>query len=482
MKRILREAIGSGGGIDGMSARAALMEYRSTPQRDLKHSPAELLFGRAVRDLLQLQEGKWLQDPRYLLTAEEREERYAEKLKREGAKWAEHTRTLEPLKPGDDVLVQCHAGAQKGKWTKSGRIVQKVGESSYVVRYDGTGRASKRNRTHLRKMTVAPTPVTEHETSAIRRTNEDGTRASGAQPTQDSDKHSWEETNEEHSPKGQMSQGPDIRQTQHLAVSCKVEDRGATRVKQEPEEDLDDLWAQPIWTNPDIPQWQLATSKKARRQGKRELDNLVSDLSETAPAQAKRKSVKPNRLTVGGLTLAGLSVAVKPGGKEAKRPWVTYPPWAHLRQGAEESPWPMGLPCPPHVGQGRGCETTSRLFNDPSGGIVIWFGAGTVPCTSNAFEKCWTCWASACHNCLALFKHGASWGPNNCDVCATTMVGPIGQRYEPRFEPAQGSSTTSTPSQDSNVSSIYEGNMDSPFFPPSSGGVEWRCRGICRRN
>ena len=134
----------------------------------------------------------------------------------------------------------------------------------------------------------------------------------------------------------------------------------------------------------------------------------------------------------------------------------------------------MPTPCGTRVpaAGGRGCETTSRLFNDPSGGIVIWFGAGTVPCTSNAFEKCWTCWASACHNCLALFKHGASWGPNNCDVCATTMVGPIGQRYEPRFEPAQGSSTTSTPSQDSNVSSIYEGNMDSPFFPPSSSGLD----------
>ena len=353
MKRILREAIGSGGGIDGMSARAALMEYRSTPQRDLKHSPAELLFGRAVRDLLQLQEGKWLQDPRYLLTAEEREEKYAEKLKREGAKWAEHTRTLEPLNPGDDVLVQCHAGAQKGKWTKSGRIVQKVGESSYVVRYDGTGRASKRNRTHLRKMTVAPTSVTEHETSAIRRTNEDGTRAPGAEPTQDSERHSWEETNGKHSPKEQMSQGPDIRQTQHLAVSCKVEDRGATRVKQEPEEELDDLWAQPIWTNPDIPQWQLATSRKARRQGKRELDNLVSDLTETSPAQAKRKSVKPSRLTVGGLTLAGLTVEVKPGGKEAKEPWVTYPlnRWIHRQRGMEDSPWPTGLPCPPHVEQ-----------------------------------------------------------------------------------------------------------------------------------
>ena len=133
-------------------------------------------------------------------------------------------------------------------------------------------------------------------------------------------------------------------------------------------------------------------------------------------------------------------------------------------------PTPCGASVP--TSGGRGCETTSRLFNDPSGGIVIWFGAGTVPCTSRAFEKCWTCWASACHNCLALFKHGASWGPNNCEVCAATMVGPIGQRYEPRYDPAQGSTTTSTPSQDSNISSIYEGNMDSPFFPPSSSGLD----------
>ena len=133
-------------------------------------------------------------------------------------------------------------------------------------------------------------------------------------------------------------------------------------------------------------------------------------------------------------------------------------------------PTPCGASVP--TSGGRGCETTSRLFNDPSGGIVIWFRAGTVPCTSKAFEKCWTCWASACHNCLALFKHGASWGPNNCEVCAATMVGPIGQRYEPRYDPAQGSTTTSTPSQDSNISSIYEGNIDSPFFPPSSSGLD----------
>ena len=44
MKRILREAITRHDGLDGERARIAVMEYRNTPLRDLKRSPAQLLL------------------------------------------------------------------------------------------------------------------------------------------------------------------------------------------------------------------------------------------------------------------------------------------------------------------------------------------------------------------------------------------------------------------------------------------------------
>ena len=138
MKRILREACTRGDGLTGERARIALMEYRNTPLRDLNRSPANLLFGRHMRDLIQLAEGTWALDRRWHMDAGDRERAYAEKLKREGNKWAEHTKKLQNLKEGQDVLVQQGAGREKGKWNRSGRVIEKDGDQSYIVRLDGS--------------------------------------------------------------------------------------------------------------------------------------------------------------------------------------------------------------------------------------------------------------------------------------------------------------------------------------------------------
>ena len=153
MKRILREAITRGDGLEGERARIAVMEYRNTPLRDLNRSPAQLLFGRHMRDLLQLQEGRWSINKAYMMDREEREIKYTAKILSEGIKWSEHTKDLPLLDRGQDVLIQTQVGTSKGKWNKSGRILERNDKSSYTVRMDGSGRITRRNRRHLRPMT-----------------------------------------------------------------------------------------------------------------------------------------------------------------------------------------------------------------------------------------------------------------------------------------------------------------------------------------
>ena len=75
--------------------------------------------------------------------------RYTRGLER----WSEHTKELPKLKIGDVVLIQNQRGTPKEakRWDRSG-VVLEVGKfDKYVVRVDGTGRITTRNRGFLRK-------------------------------------------------------------------------------------------------------------------------------------------------------------------------------------------------------------------------------------------------------------------------------------------------------------------------------------------
>ena len=70
-------------------ASMALMEYRNTPLRDLERTPAQLLYGRHLRDLIQIRDeidgGRYNIQEDFQLTAEDRERAYFEKIQREGS-------------------------------------------------------------------------------------------------------------------------------------------------------------------------------------------------------------------------------------------------------------------------------------------------------------------------------------------------------------------------------------------------------------
>ena len=64
----------------------------------------------------------------------------------------QHTKKLDPLNQGDTVQVQNQTGPHANKWDTSGVIVEVLDHQSYMVKMDGSGRTSKRNRRFLHPM------------------------------------------------------------------------------------------------------------------------------------------------------------------------------------------------------------------------------------------------------------------------------------------------------------------------------------------
>ena len=62
----------------------------------------------------------------------------------------EHTKKLDPLKLGMVVSVQNQKGNKPKRWDRSGIVVEVKEHDQYLIKMDGTGRPSLRNRQFLR--------------------------------------------------------------------------------------------------------------------------------------------------------------------------------------------------------------------------------------------------------------------------------------------------------------------------------------------
>ena len=80
------------------------------------------------------------------------ERRHCETVYIRGAeRLSEHTRSLPPLAVGDCVRIQNQVGLNPTKWDKTGIVIEVRQFDRYVVRVDGSGRVTLRNRKFLRK-------------------------------------------------------------------------------------------------------------------------------------------------------------------------------------------------------------------------------------------------------------------------------------------------------------------------------------------
>ena len=88
-------------------------------------------------------------------------------------RFSAHTRVLPPLSVGDCVRIQNQTGPHPTKWDKTGIVIEVRQFDQYVVRVDGSGRVTPRNRKFLRHYVPVvprslPAPTVSHTTNIPR--------------------------------------------------------------------------------------------------------------------------------------------------------------------------------------------------------------------------------------------------------------------------------------------------------------------------
>ena len=151
IKRLISGNVGRDGAINIDAFQAAILQYRNTPDPTTKMSPAMCLFGRPVKDLIPILPGKYNPHTTWRESLDLREEALRHRHMRHQERWSEHTRTLPPLQIGDRVRIQNQTGPHPNKWDRTGIIIEVRQFHQYLIRIDGSGRQTLRNRKFLRK-------------------------------------------------------------------------------------------------------------------------------------------------------------------------------------------------------------------------------------------------------------------------------------------------------------------------------------------
>ena len=139
--------------------------------KTIKLSPSQCIFGRNIRDFVPIHPGKYCPHPTWKETLQAREEALRIRHMKVSENLSEHTRCLPPLKVGDRVRLQNQTGPNPTKWRRTGLVVEVRQFDQYVVRVDGSGRPTVRNRRFLRKYNPVYIPIGYEYDDTLSRTS-----------------------------------------------------------------------------------------------------------------------------------------------------------------------------------------------------------------------------------------------------------------------------------------------------------------------
>ena len=148
------------GSLDHDRFLRAMLQLRNTPDPDCNISPAQIIFGRPLRDTLSFVNRleKFSNPnvrPLWRQAWAAKEHALRSRITRTTESLKEHLRPLRPLALGEKVFLQNQQGTSPSKWDRSGIVVESLGHDQYRVKVDGSGRLTLRNRRFLRAYTPA---------------------------------------------------------------------------------------------------------------------------------------------------------------------------------------------------------------------------------------------------------------------------------------------------------------------------------------
>ena len=144
-KRMLMDNVGPTGSLNNDGLLRALLQARNTPDPDCNISPAQVVFGRPIRDAFSftsqcIKYNNPSIRPTWREAWSQKEDAMRTRMPRSTEALDMHARSLAPLSIGDKVFLQNQRGAHPKKWDKSGTGVELGNYDQYWVKVDGSGR------------------------------------------------------------------------------------------------------------------------------------------------------------------------------------------------------------------------------------------------------------------------------------------------------------------------------------------------------